>query len=122
MLFKKKKAAPEEPVPTFVLSVPFTEHFKGFKRIPLDVYGDPEVDKGLAAYRAASNIEHIIFKEYKFANVSPLIRVYADNYKLGTLWSNRRPEQYELIRQGRCEKATVGYNDLDNVFLFVKFK
>lgn len=121
-MFFKKKATPKALEPTFVLAVPFTEHFKGFKRIPLDVYGDPEVDKGLAAYRAADKIEHIIFKEYQYPNVSPLIRVYADNYKLGTIWSTSRPEQYEMIKQGRCVKATVGYNDLDNVFLFVKFK
>lgn len=122
MLFKKKRNEIKEPALTFVYSIPFTENFKGFKRIPLDVYKDPEVDKGLKAFKAADAIQQITFKEYIFPNVSPLIRVYADGHKLGTIWSTTRPEQYEMIKQRRCEKAAVGYNDLDNVFLFVKFK
>lgn len=122
MLFKRKKAAPKEVQPSYIFSIPYTEHFKGYKRIKLDTFNDIDADKGLAAMKVADSVNQIIFKEYLFPGVSPLMRVYADNFKLGTIWSTSRPEQYELIKQGRCEKASVGYNDLGNVFLFVKFK
>lgn len=115
--FGKKK----EIKPTFTLSVPYSEHFKGYKRIKLDAYQDAEADKGIEAVKAADTIQEITFKEYIFPDTSPLLRVYADGHKLGTIWSTSFPEQYGMIKRGRCEKASVGFNDLGNVFLFVKF-
>lgn len=122
MLFKKKKKSTTEPLPAFVFSVPYSDHFKGYTRIRLDNYGDPEASKGLKAVRAAKTINHVTFEEYIFPGVSPLIRVFADGHKLGTIWITSKPEQYEKIKQGLCVKASIGFNDLDNVFLFVKFK
>lgn len=121
MLFRKKKKN-TEPDPTFTLSVPHSDHFKGYKRIMLSTYQDAEVDAGLEAVKAADTIREITFKEYVFPDTSPLIRVYADGNKIGTIWSTSRPEYYKKIKQGLCEKASVTYNDLGNVFLFVKFK
>ena len=119
MLFRKKK---KEPEPTFVLTVPHSDHFKGYKKITLTTYDDAEVDKGLEAVKAADEIREVTFKEYIFPDTSPLLRVYADGNKIGTIWSTSRPEYYKKIRNGLCEKASVAYNDLGNVFLFVKLK
>ena len=122
MLFGKKKKKKKEPEPTFVLSVPHSDHFKGYKRIKLSTYQDAEVDKGLEAVKAADTIREVTFKEYKFPDTSPLIRVFADGHKIGTIWSTSNPEYYKKIKQGLCEKASVAYNELDDIFLFVKFK
>lgn len=119
MLFKRKSKK-KEPEPTFVLSVPHSDHFKGYKRIKLSTYQDAEVDKGLEAVKAADAIREVTFQEYKFPDTSPLIRVYADGHKIGTIWSTSNPELYKAIKSGRCTKASVAYNDLGNVFLFVK--
>lgn len=116
---KKKKS---DPAPTFVLSVPYSEHFRGYKRISLDAYQDPEADKGIEAVKAADTINEVTFKEYLFPDTSPLLRVYADGHKLGTIWSSSHKEYYKAIKDGRCEKASVAFNDLGNVFLFVKLK
>ncbi len=121
-LFKKKKTAPQEPEPTFVISVPYSAHFKGFKRIQLDSYNDAEAEAGLQAAKAAASVDKIVFKEYRFPGVTPLIRVFADNYKLGTIWRSSHQEYYDLIKKKKCTKATFGYNELGNVFVFIKFE
>jgi hypothetical protein len=129
MLFnigKKKKSTSKEPAPTFELSVPYSDHFKGYKRIKLAVYRDPEADKGIDWFRAADKVDQITFKEYIFPDTNPLLRVYGDGLKIGTIWSNSRPEEYKLIKAGHAKKASVGFVALeDQVFdgyLYVKFE
>jgi len=119
MLFKRKQKK-KEPKPTFVLGVPHSDHFKGYKRIKLATYQDAEVDKGIEAVKAADEIREVTFKEYKFPDTSPLIRVYADGHKIGTIWSTSWTDLYKAIKSGRCTKASVAFNDLGDVFLFVK--
>ena len=114
---KKKKS---EPAPVFETSVPYSNHFRGYKRIGLDAYQDEEADKGIEAVKAADTISEITFKEYIYPDTTPLLRVYANGHKLGTIWSSSRKEYYEAIKDGRCEKASVAFNDLGNVFLFIK--
>ena len=121
MLFKRKPKN-KEPEPTLVLSVPYSDHFRGYKRLGLDAYKDVEADKGIEAVKAADTISEITFKEYIFPDTAPLLRVYADGHKLGTIWSTSRAEYYKAIKDGRCEKASVAFNDLGNVFLFIKIK
>lgn len=121
MLFKRKPKN-KEPEPTLVLSVPHSDHFRGYKRIGLDAYQDAEADKGIEAVKAADTISEVTFKEYIFPDTPPLLRVYADGHKIGTIWSTSRKEYYKAIKGGRCEKASVAFNDLGNVFLFVKLK
>ena len=121
MLFKRKNKS-KEPEPTFILSIPYSEHFRGYKRLTLDVHRDAEADKGIEAVKAADAVQAITFKEYIFPETSPLLRVYADGHKLGTIWSTSHKEYYKAIKDGRCEKASVAFNELGNVFLFVKIK
>lgn len=117
--FKKKK---EEPAPTFVTSVPYSEHFRGYKRLKLATYQDKEADKGIEAFKAAATIKEITFKEYLFPDTTPLLRVYGDGHKLGTIWKNSWEEYYKAIKSGKCEKASVAFSELGDVFLFVKLK
>lgn len=117
-----KKKKPAEPAPTFVTSVPYSEHFRGYKRIGLDAHNDKEADKGIEAFKAADTIKEITFKEYLFPDTTPLLRVYGDGHKLGTIWKSSWEDYYKAIKNGKCEKASVAFNDLDEVFLFIKLK
>lgn len=119
ILFKKKKN-PKEPEPTFTHSVPYSENFKGFKRVRLDSYQDVEADKGIQATKTADTIDMIMFKEYRFPGVNPLIRVYADENKLGTLWSSSHPAEYKAVLQRKVKCASVGFNGTNDAFLFIK--
>ena len=119
MLFKKK---PKEPRPTFTATVPYTEHFRGYKRIALANYRDAEAERGTAIVMAAGEIREITFKEYIFPDTNPLMRVYADGNKIGTIWSNSHREEYKKIKSGRCTAASFTYNELGNWFLFLRFK
>ena len=120
--FGKKKNEKKEPDPTFVLSVPYSDHYRGYKRIKLDAYQDKEADKGIEAFKAADTISEITFKEYLFPDTTPLLRVYGDGHKLGTIWMNSWEEYYKSIKSGKCEKASVAFSELGDVFLFVKLK
>ena len=123
MLFnigKKKKSTSEEPAPSFELSIPYSDHLRGYKRIKLATYKDPEADKGIEWFKAAAEVHQITFKEYIFPGANPLLRVYADGHRIGTIWSNSRPEEYNLIKAGHVKKASVAFAELGDVFLFIK--
>ena len=121
MLFKKKKSVSSEPIPTFEMSVPYSDRYQGYKRIKLDTYKDPEADKGIQWFKAAAKVDQITFREYLFPDTPPLIRVYGDGHKIGTIWSSSWEEYYGLIKAGRAQKASVGFAGLGDLFLFVKF-
>lgn len=124
MFFKKKKAvsAPKEPQPTIILSVPYSEHFRGFKRMQLSTVDDKEAEKGIKATQAAEIVDRIKFVEYKFPDTPPLMRVYADDNKLGTMWSTVYTEYYEAVRNGHCKKASFAFSQSDDVYLYLKFE
>lgn len=121
-LFNFGKRKKEEPAPTFVTSVPYSEHFRGYKRLKLATYQDKEADKGIEAFKAADAIKKITFQEYLFPDTTPLLRVYGDGHKLGTIWKSSREEYYKAIKSGKCEKASVAFSELGDVFLFLKLK
>lgn len=115
MLFGKKK---KKEAPSCTVSVPYSQTFKGYKRLKLKTYNDPAVDLGVI--RAMPDPSEIVFQEYLFPDTSPLLRVYADGVKLGTLWKNElNAEYYDLIRSGKCAAASLGTNATD-VFIFIK--
>lgn len=116
---KKKK---EEPAPNFVTSVPYSDHYRGYKRLKLATYQDKEADKGIEAFKAADAIKEITFQEYLFPDTTPLLRVYGDGHKLGTIWKSSWEDYYKAIKNEKCEKASVAFNDLNEVFLFIKLK
>ena len=120
-LFFVKKKQKQTVKPSFACSVPYSNHFKGYKRIKLDAYQDPAADAGIQAFKNAEDAKEVTFEEYLFPDTSPLLRVFVDGNKLGTIWSTSYPEHYKKIRSGKCVKASAGYNDLGNIFLFVKF-
>lgn len=127
MLFmkKKKKPAPKpsraKNGPELIISVPYSEHFNGFKRAKLDSYNDKEAERGIKAVQAAETIDRITFELYRpGGGVNPLLRVYADGHKIGTLWSSSRREQFDAILAGKVEKAHVGFNATDS-FVFLKY-
>jgi hypothetical protein len=125
MLFnigKKKKSTSKEPAPTFELSVPYSDHFRGYKRIKLATYKDQEADKGIEWFKAAAEVHQITFKEYIFPDTNPLLRVYGDGHKIGIIWSDSWPDLYEKIKIGSAKKASVGFTELGDVFLFIKFE
>jgi hypothetical protein len=116
MLFFKKKT--KEPAPTFSCSVPYSETFKGFKRIKLDTFDDRYTD--LDKIKAAPTVDQVRFEEYIYKGTPPLIRVYADQYRLGTLWSSAHSDYYKKIKQGKCTNASFGFTELGDVYLFIK--
>ena len=121
-LFKKKPKKKPDPDPLFVRSVPYSQSFKGFKRIKLSTFQDPLADAVIEAVKAADDIDQITFKAYRFEGTSgPLLRVYADGNKLGTIWSASYKEYYNLIKAGKCAAASVAFVDAGDVLLFVKF-
>ena len=116
---KKKKKQADRPV--FSCSVPYSEHFKGYKRITISKYSDPIAEAGLKRFKAAPDAKIVTFEEYLYPDTSPLMRVIIDGNRVGTIWSTSYEDYYKKIRSGKCVRASVGYNDWDNVFLFVKF-
>jgi hypothetical protein len=123
MLFgKKRKQAAKEPEPTFVFTVPYSDHFRGYKQVGLSTYGDKEVEANLEVLKNVDSFSEITFKEYRFPNTNPLLRVYADGNKIGTIWSNSVPEYYKLILNRRVEKASFATDGLGNAVIFIKIK
>lgn len=124
MLFnrKKKHAAPKEPAPTFVFTVPYSDHFRGYKRVGLDTYGDKEVEKNLQVLKDVDGFSEITFREYKFPNTNPLLRVYVDGNKIGTIWSTSKPEYYKLILKRQIERASFATDGIGNAVIFIKIK
>lgn len=120
MLFKRKKKTKAEPRPEIVLSVPYSDGFKDFKRIKLDSYQDPIAEAGTRAAKASDTTDRIRFELYRFPNTSPLLRVFADGNKLGTIWSTSYPELFKAIVSGHCSKASVAWTGTGDVLLFVK--
>lgn len=115
MLFGKKK---KKETPSCTISVPYSQTFKGYKRLKLSTYNDPLVD--LDVIRAMPDPGAIIFEEYLYPGASPLLRVSADGVRLGTLWKNDlNAEYYEQILKGKCSRVSLGLNATD-VFIFIK--
>lgn len=130
MLFGKKKKKKSKPVkkeiaPIIELSVPYSEHFKGYKRIKLTTYKDEEALRGSRSFRATGKATRIRFAAYEFPDENTLIRVYADGVKIGTIWKYYVPEIYDLIVNAKCEKASVlvtDDTDDSETYLYLKFR
>lgn len=120
LFFKRKKPASVDQTPTFTIDVPYSENFRGFKRIKLDAKDDRYLD--IDAIKAAPTVDRIHFEEYQYEDTTPLIRVLADQNRLGTLWKNSYPDYYKMIKQGKCTAASIGFTEWGDVFLFVKFE
>ena len=122
MLFGKKKKKQTAPKSTFELTVPYSDHFRGYKRVGLDTFGDKEVEKNLGVLKDVDSFSEITFREYKFPNANPLLRVYVDGNKIGTIWSNSKPEYYKLILKRQIERASFATDGLGNAVVFIKVK
>lgn len=115
MLFGRKK---KKDAPALTISVPYSASYKGYKKLKLKTYSDPQVD--LDEIRAMPDPDAIIFEEHLFPGASPLLRVYANGVKLGTLWKNElNAEYFDHILNGRCTRVSLGTN-ATNVFIFLK--
>lgn len=120
-IFRRNKK-PTEPEPLLTLSVPYSEHFKGYKRIKLTSYRDPIAEAGIQATKDADRIDRIRFELYQFPNVSPLFRVLADQNRIGTIWMDSGPEYFEAIQSGRVSKASVAWTGTGEALLFIKIE
>ena len=110
-LFKKKpKFEPD-------LTVPHTDTFKGYKRIKLATYKDKYAYAGIRDLGSAS-ISYVSFA-FGDADGSPLINVYADRHRIGTIWKHSWADYFKAIKSGKVSAAHVMINDPDEVYLFI---
>ena len=118
MLFKRKKKTDATPKPDLILSVPYSESFRGFKRIKLDSQ-DQYADAGIKMFKSLPTVDRISFEFYTFGEYQ-MIRVLADGNRLGTIWKSN--DWYETIKSGKVERASIVFSQLDDVYLMVKLR
>jgi len=116
MLFKRKKKTDATLKPDLIFSVPYSESFRGFKRIKLDSQ-DQYADAGIKIVKSLPTVDRISFEFYTFGEYQ-MIRVLADGNRLGTIWKSN--DWYETIRSGKVEQASIVFSQLDDVYLMVK--
>lgn len=108
-LFKKK--------PKLDLIVPHTDSFTGFKRIKLATYKDEYASKGIKAL-GSKPVSEVGFELVKAAS-SDGINVYANGYRIGTMWKHSWAEYYRAIKSGKVKAAHIDVTDPESVYLYI---
>lgn len=111
-LFKKKSAAPA----AWSFTVPHSNNFRGYKRLKLSTYNDPEALSGIKHIAQISDIDQVRFVEIPGHNG---INVFVDKFKAGTIWRDSWTDYYKAIRSEKVEK--VHLNVENEAYLFIKF-
>ena len=110
-LFKKKQIAP-----AWSYTVPYSNNFRGFKRLKLATYKDEYAQAGLLSLQDLPSYDRVTFTkipDYDGINVS------VDGHKVGTIWKHSWTEYYDAIISEKVEKAHLKIDE--NAYLFIKF-
>lgn len=87
-----------------IYEIPYVEHFRGFKRFPVVVYGDVESEKNneLIYDKVFSTFEYrfICFTEKN----GRMALLYADKYKIGAIFDS---DQIHAIEHNQIEKIHI---------------
>ena len=110
-LFKKKQS-----VSAWSYTVPYSNNFRGYKRLKLDTYKDVDSETGLKALQDRSSYDHVSFA--KVPNYDG-INVFIDDHKAGTIWRDSWTEYYDAIFSEKVEKAHLKIEG--NAYLYIKF-
>ncbi len=108
-LFKKK--------PEMDVIVPHTDNYKGFDRIKLATYRDEYAHKGIKAL-GNKQIRTVGFQMIKHPGTYG-INVYANDNRIGTIWSDSWKDYYKQIKAGKVRAAHVDIVDPDEVYLYI---
>lgn len=120
-----------KPITQIELSFILSEHFKGFKKFPMVVYGNKEAEKNnalLVGQRLPGR--KIVFNEITSRNNTNYFSVSIDGLIVGAIFDD---SQIQSLKNGmiekvyaKCENSTIIESDKDvkrnRIFLFVKFK
>ncbi len=110
-LFKKKSSDPEA---LWTYSVPYSDNFRGYKRIKLATYNDPVAQAGLKKISQLATISQI-----RFDGIPNGINVYVDDFRAGSIWKDSWEDYYKVIKSVKVEKAHIKVDD--EAYLYIKF-
>lgn len=111
-LFKNKST---NPAALWTYSVPYSDHFRGYKRIKLATYNDPVAQAGLKKISKMSSINEIRFEGIPDNGIN----VYVDGFRAGTIWKHSWEDYFKVIKSAKVEKAHINVDD--EACLYIKF-